>query len=198
MQENQVPSRTNNNFDAVTRRRSELPTVSTQTVIQRMGDLDGHADELTKDRRQTWLERLFPNPIERARLAGDVKMAETEVDFRLRTLRMKREFEMKLIENTLNSVLVRYAAEIRGAMAEDLQRELNNVYACFNREFDVFYKNMTAQIEKAESLRYDLLREAEYQRIQEAIEGFRSQSAKLIAHFENIIEDLIRANGATK
>src|SRR5437879_3864173 len=82
-------------FNGAMRQRADMPRVSGGAAMQRMLEIDKHADALTTQRRQTWLEKLFPSAAQRARAAGEVKMTETEVEFRVRTLQVKRDFELK-------------------------------------------------------------------------------------------------------
>jgi hypothetical protein len=166
---------------------------SAGSVIGGMVQVDAEARSLVNDRRHSLLKSIFGDPAQRALVQARTKMIQTESEFRLRSLQAMREVQLKLLEDTLNGIRVKYAAWVRGDTAESLMREFNRVQAKFDHEFNIFYERVNEQLRYVDQLPHERLQEVEYARIDRMIKDFVAMSERLTENFSRIIQEHVTA-----
>src|SRR5262245_22676503 len=74
-------------------------------VVRNIRVAETAVDQLA-ERPRNLFRRLFPDPVERERRAGELKMAKTELDAVHRTLVILRESSVQALQEAANRVLV--------------------------------------------------------------------------------------------
>jgi hypothetical protein len=166
---------------------------SGSSTLDKMRNIDARARSITADQHRTMLQRLFPNALQKVLSKSEVQLATTEAGFQERTLQAIRSVELQLMSDALNAVRVNQAANLRGEMAERLQRRLNSVLTNFAQEFDQFNLTMIAAFERAESYSNDFVKQREIERLYGEIDTFHRVRARLIKNFERIVDEEVRA-----
>lgn len=174
------------------RMTNELEKSSMRTVDRSVVKGEEAVDSILS-RRESFLERFFPNSVARAKIKGELSLVVTEFTFRERALRMVRETQMQAMQEAFNQFLVQGKAQIRSDTAAFMTEKRQDLQVQINSLFSKFIVTMEKEYEEAETIKNDLLRNSQIERLDEQVLGFKNLIDKLVKDFENIASEAIKA-----
>jgi hypothetical protein len=146
-------------------------------------------DSVTQNRRNSFLQRFFPDPRQRALMEAEVGIIHSELDFRKRTLQKVREAQTQSLTEQLNEYLIREKGKIRAETAAFLLTKRNELQQQMDKVFDDFTENMAVKLEKVESMSNPKLRQIRTDQLEKDIDGFMILQQQLMEQFQNIISE---------
>jgi hypothetical protein len=162
---------------------------NTAAPIARITDHAQTAIDLVMEKRQGFLQRLFPDAGTRAAMQGELALIQDEFAFRRRALEKVRETQIQSLTEHCNQYLVREKAEIRQATATfllqkklDLEKELDNI-------FEEFIARMEIKLKEAEAIPNPILKRVREVKLEESINTFIELHSNLVDQFQRIVSE---------
>jgi hypothetical protein len=146
-------------------------------------------DRATQNKRNSFLQKFFPDPRERALVQAEVSIIQSELEFRRRTLAKVREAQSQSLTERLNEYLIREKGKIRAETAAFLLSKRNELQTQMDRVFDDFTESMAAKLDKVESMTNKKLREIRTEQLERDIDSFMNLQQELMNQFQNIISE---------
>jgi hypothetical protein len=143
----------------------------------------------TLERRETFLQKLFPNQATREIVRGELALVKTEFEFRRKALEKVRETQVQSLTEVCNQYLVRQKAEIRANTAQFLTSKAVELQKEMDKLLDEFMQQMEINFQKLDTIKHPLLRETREKQLIRDVEGFSEQQAMLVERFQRIVSE---------
>jgi hypothetical protein len=144
---------------------------------------------ISQNKRNSFLQKFFPDPRERALVQAEVSIIQSELEFRRRTLAKVREAQSQSLTERLNEYLIREKGKIRAETAAFLLSKRNELQTQMDRVFDDFTESMAVKLEKVESMTNSKLREIRTEQLERDIDSFMALQQELMDQFQSIISE---------
>jgi hypothetical protein len=164
--------------------------VSKPTILGAVAD--NYASNIVETRtqaRKNFLQKLFPDPTQRAIKAGELQLIQTEFEFRKKALEMVRETHTQALRETCNQFLVQSKATSRAETAKLLMQKAQELQAEIDRVFDKFIESVEKKTLKLESINNTTLRRKMEEQLENEINEFVGMREQLIRKFNKIVEE---------
>jgi hypothetical protein len=181
--------------DYIDKTNSSLTKVSTDSQIPKSSSVEAVARyaEIVVDnnmaKRETFLAKLFPDPVQRAAKMGELEIIKTEFEFRKKALAMVRETHVQALRETCNQYLVKAKAAGRAETASFLMRKAQEL----QEELDGILERFIASVEKkTQSLQLTTnltLQKKMEQDLDKEIHEFIDMKDKLVKKFRRIVDE---------
>ncbi|MBD2200180.1 MULTISPECIES: hypothetical protein [Calothrix] len=170
----------------------KIPTSSQMAKSSSVEAVGEYADIVIASntaKRDTFLAKLFPDPVQRAAKMGELEIVKTEFEFRKKALVMVRETHSQALRETCNQYLIRGKADSRAETAaflmrkeQELQEELNNI-------FDRFIASVEKKTQRLATIINGTLQRALEQDLDKEIHNFVDMKDKLVKKFRQIVDE---------
>jgi endonuclease III-like uncharacterized protein len=157
--------------------------------IEKVVDQSHKALDQALDRRDSFLQKLFPNEVTREIIKGELALVKTEFEFRKKALEKVRETQVQSLTEVCNQYLVRQKAEIRANTAQFLMSKALELQQEMDRLLDKFIAQMEVNFEKLDSIKNPILRKTRELQLERDLEGFANQQALLMERFQRIVSE---------
>jgi endonuclease III-like uncharacterized protein len=157
--------------------------------IEKVVEQSHKALDQALDRRDSFLQKLFPNQATREIIKGELALVKTEFEFRKIALEKVRETQIQSLTEVCNQYLVRQKAEIRGNTAQFLMSKAVELQQEMDRLLEQFMAQMEINFEKLESIKNPILRKTRELQLERDLEGFMEQQALLMERFQRIVSE---------
>lgn len=181
--------------DYIDKTNSSLTRVSEDTQIAKSSSVEAVARyaEIVVDnniaKRETFLQKLFPDPAQRAAKMGELKIIETEFEFRKKALAMVRETHVQALRETCNQYLVKAKAAGRAETASFLMRKAQELQEELDRIFDKFIAAVEKKTQRLQEMTNSILQKRMEQDLDKEIHEFIEMKDKLVKKFRQIVDE---------
>jgi hemoglobin-like flavoprotein len=145
------------------------------------------------DKHRAFLQRLFPTKLQQALNKSELIQARTELEFREKALKIAKESQLQSIQEIFNDFLIKGKSDIRGDRVVFFARKLQELEAeisGINDSFSAFIQEQQAKLDK---ISVPLLKQHAEKRIEKSMERFFDTVDKLMADFQNILNEEVKA-----
>ena len=145
------------------------------------------------DKNRAFLQRLFPTKLQRVLNKSELIQTKKELEFREKALKIAKESQLQSIQEIYNDFLVRGKGDIRGDRVVFFARKLQELEAeisGINDSFSAFIQEQQAKLDK---ISVPLLKQHAEKRIEKSMERFFDTVDKLMADFQNILNEEVKA-----
>lgn len=162
---------------------------SQHSVVEVISDYGDSIFNRTTGQREGFLQKFFPEANQRAMAMAELKLIETEFEFRRKAVEMARESQIQGLRETCNQYLVKAKGAARMETqtylmkkAQDLLEEIEQIY----NKFGDSVLRRTEQIEKAP---HPLLQQKLARDLEKDINDFFVRKEALTEKFNHIISE---------
>ncbi|MBW4617708.1 MAG: hypothetical protein KME21_31865 [Desmonostoc vinosum HA7617-LM4] len=178
----------NKQNNSLTRISSDMQ-VSKSSIVNVVADYAGSVVDAQNQTRKNLLQKLFPDATQRAIKMGELKLIQTEFEFRKKALEMVRETHTQALRETCNQYLVQAKATGRAETAKLLMQKAQELQAEMDRVFDKFIEAVEKKTLKLESLSNVVLKRKMEEQLEKEIHEFVEMRDQLIRKFNKIVEE---------
>lgn len=181
--------------DYIDKTNGSLARVSADTQIATSPSVEAVARygatvvDSNMEKREAFLQKIFPNPAQRAAKIGELKIVETEFEFRKKALEMVRETQAQALRETCNQYLVKAKAGGRAETAEFLMRKAQELQAELDRILDKFVLSIEKKTQRLQALTNSTLQKKMEQDLDKEIHDFMEMKENLLNKFKNIVDE---------
>lgn len=181
--------------DYMDKTNSSLTRFSADTQIAKSSSVEAVAryGEIVVDsnmtKRETFLQKLFPDPVQRAAKMGELKIIETEFEFRKKALAMVRETHVQALRETCNQYLDKAKAAGRAETASFLMRKAQELQEELDRIFDKFIASVEKKTQRLQEMTNPTLKKIMEQNLDKEIHDFIEMKDNLVNKFKNIVNE---------
>ena len=140
-------------------------------------------------KREGVLARFFPDAGQRAAAAGELRLIETEYQFRKEALEIARRTQVESLKETCNQYLIGQKAEIRQQVAAFLLDKTYELQERLDQTNDKFIESMEIKMKKAESIEREILRRVRMDQLEQDWLEFADLQTDLANRFRRIISE---------
>jgi hypothetical protein len=141
------------------------------------------------ERRQTFLDRFFPDAAQRAAASGELALVKTEYQFRREALEIARRTQVESLKEACNQYLVGQKAEIRQQVASFLLDKTHELQERLDKTFTAFLDSMEEKMTAAEAIKRDSIRELRMAQLERDMLEFAALQAELADRFRRIVSE---------
>ncbi len=157
-------------------------------------EVSGYVEDY-KDRERTIVQKLFPDRQQRHIDLAKHKTVKARYEFQMQAIQIAHEAQLQGIQEMYNDFLVKGKAKIRKDRAEFFQQQLENLMDNIARKSQNFSERINGAYQQLETILVDSLRERQEGLIETIADGYYETVAKLIKHFQNILNEEIHNTG---
>jgi hypothetical protein len=171
---------------ALQRAASGLDHTTTLQVAQAVetGDLVPVA---LRERRQTFLSRMFPDVVEKARLEAQLLVIEKETEFFARAMDMVRETQLANLRTMMDSAQARTRGEVHKSTLIYLTQQRQEISEALGQQSHDMMQRLTLELDAAVRLPHPLMRDIEINRITDEAVRFNLYCHDTLTRFEILI-----------
>lgn len=145
-----------------------------------------------QERKQTFLSRMFPDAVDRARLETQLMVVEKETDFLARAMDLVRETQLANLRTMMESAQSRTRGELRKSTLVYLTQQRQEISESLSQYSQDLMQRLAVEYNSALHLPHPVMREIEVTRILEEAVRFRSYCDDILTRFENLIAQELR------
>ena len=145
------------------------------------------------DKHRAFLQRLFPTKLQQALNNSELIQAKTELEFREKALKIAKESQLQSIKEIYNDFLVTGKGTIRKDRTVFFAKQLQELEVAISKITSMFYQLIEEQHANMDKISIPFLKEMEEKRIVESTGRFNDTVAKLMADFQNILNEEVKA-----
>jgi Ni,Fe-hydrogenase I large subunit len=149
-------------------------------------------DRVTQNKRNSFLQKFFPDPRERALVEAEVGIVRSELEFKRRMLEKVREAQSQSMTERLNEYLIREKTTIRSETAAFMLSRLKDLQDRMQRIFKEFYDSMEVNTKQVEAMTLPKLREVGMQQLDKDVDDFMQLRQELMDQFQSIISERVK------
>lgn len=180
--------------DIATQATHDIQTTTTGGVLRHVDIAEDTARSLV-ERKRTWLSRVWPDEIDRAKAEAEVRLAKTELQAIEKTLYLVRAAATQALEESLNSVLLKGQAQVR----RDTLSFITGQKVAFIQEIQDLSVKAARAIARfaaeAESVPYGPAREMIEIQAQEQVILYKQWTDSALEKFKSIINEQVKFPG---
>lgn len=158
-------------------------------ILRRADQLQAQAIQLSEEKREGLLARLFPDEKQREIIKGELALVKTEYEFRKRALNTLRETQLQALTETCNQYLTRDKAARRKDTAIYLLHKKEELVDELNTIFERFMKLMKEKYQQMEIETIPILQQVRQDKLEKDINDFMELQEKLINKFQRLVDE---------
>ncbi|MBE9146494.1 hypothetical protein [Planktothrix mougeotii] len=154
--------------------------------------ITGHAQSAidhVMEKRQGFVQRLFPDAGTRAAIQGELALIKDEFAFRRRALEKVRETQIQSLTEHCNQYLVQEKAEIRQATATFLLQKKLELEKNLDSISEEFFTRMEIKMREVEAIQNPILKQVRETQLEKSIADFVELQNHLVDQFQRIISE---------
>jgi len=155
-------------------------------------DKTNHKTTIIIDKHRSFLQRLFPTNLQRMLNKSDLTQAATELESREKAFKVAKEAQLHSIKDMYNDFLVRGKGDIRKERTVFFVQKLQELEVEIGKINDSFTLLIQEQQVKIDEIKVPLLKQFAEKQIEKSMERFFDTVNKLMADFQNILNEEIR------
>lgn len=183
------------NDTPIQRSTFDLQRTSSAGVVKNIAAAEGVVGEVLQ-RKQTFLQKIWPNPVQRERAEAELRMVKTEYDVLERTLIIIRESQVQSIQEVFNQFMIQGKAHMREQTFSYLMAKWSDLKEGLDRQFKKLSDDATVEYRRAQEIEHPATRAIALARLDDIAYAFKEFSDQLRKEFENILDEQIRAEPA--
>lgn len=142
--------------------------------------------------RVEFLRKICPNSIHAAKLKGEIKLVETEFEFRKRVLQLVREHQLQALQEIHNQYLAQGKTAMRQGTTIFMLEKRIELERALDDKFAEFIESRIPQYERAETIPVAALKKMELERLDSGAVGFKDLADSLVKEFSRIVDEAIK------
>jgi hypothetical protein len=139
-------------------------------------------------RRQGFLSRILPDPVERARMRGEALMVEKDSEFMRQVVDLLRQTQLANLQELADATRARVRGEMRKEVSEHFSRQWNELRDELSRQFYELTLKLEIEAARADQLTLNMSRDAVYHKIESDITRFFALQHQLMSAFQKLTE----------
>lgn len=170
----------------------KIPTASQMAKSSGVDAIANYGDIVIASKmakRETFLTKLFPDPVQRAVKMGELEIVKTEFEFRQKALAMVRETHVQALRETCNQYLVQAKVDVRAETAGFLMRKAQELQEELDKILDRFIASVERKSQRLETITNTTLQRTLEQDLDKEIHNFVDMKDKLVAKFRQIVDE---------
>ncbi len=174
--------------------QNEIQTTTEDPIQSKVREIDQQATgSVLVTKNQSFLKRLFPSKLYRDSAEHELRLADTEFEFREKALKVAREAQLQSIQEMFNDYLVKGKTQIRRGRAEFVLDQKIRLERTMMKATDDFNDKVTVAYEKADKISIPELKKKNIELIHDTIESYHALILELQAQFQSILSEGVQA-----
>lgn len=143
--------------------------------------------------QQTWIKRLFPDPVTRAHMKGRAKIQEKDMQFQLQALSLVREAQARVIQTVLTHLLREGKAGLQSRTASFVTDRQLELMAKIDDAISTHQHIIANAYTRITVLPTENMRGVELKRLEDLYQRLSSDVETIMAQYSEIVRETIPA-----